>query len=78
MTVVTIGDIDAEAGRWRPGKQPDGRRTASMSCPSCGQAASLSDHAIGAEGYVTPSVVCPHAPCTFHDYVQLAGWDERT
>jgi len=77
MTVILQGDIDARAGCWRGGTRPDGTRTASVSCPNCGKVASLSDHAIGAGGYVTPSLICPF-DCSFHDYVQLDGWDKVT
>lgn len=31
-------------------------------------------HDITTEGVVSPSVVCPHAPCSWHVYVKLEGW----
>lgn len=49
-------------------------KTAALSCPNCGQAASLIDHDIASDGTVSPSVVCPMAECGFHDMVQLIGW----
>lgn len=66
-------------GQWRPAILTDGRLTATISCPQCGQVGSLSHHEIAKDGAVTPSVVCPYAddpdkPCSFHDHVQLAGW----
>jgi len=62
-----------ERGRWRPGWR-DSQRTATLSCPTCGQVASLSGHAIDEVGTVTPSVVCPRGNCEFHDFVLLVGW----
>ena len=52
----------------------DGKMTATMSCPKCGQVASLSGHTINPGGAVNPSVVCPHEGCDFHEYVTLEGW----
>jgi hypothetical protein len=60
-------------GTYRRGKS-DGRLTATMSCPTCGGAASLSGHTIAPDGDVSPSVVCPHDGCDFHEYVTLLGW----
>lgn len=34
-------------------------------------------HCIDAEGRVTPSAVCPHAGCQFHEFVVLEGWGDR-
>lgn len=31
-------------------------------------------HDIAEDGTVTPSVVCPHAPCTWHVFVRLGDW----
>ena len=62
-----------EPGTYRAARL-DGRRTATMSCPRCGRPASLSGHEIAASGEVSPSVVCPHEPCGFHEFVTLEGW----
>jgi len=35
----------------------------------------LTTHAVSADGTVTPSYVCPCQGCTFHEWVQLVGWD---
>lgn len=56
-------------------------------CPVCNISAILRDapgappradgtsgHAIGIDGMVQPSVVCPHAPCDWHVYARLADW----
>lgn len=32
-------------------------------------------HCIDTDGRVTPSAVCPHAGCQFHEFVTLEGWD---
>lgn len=31
-------------------------------------------HVVAADGTVSPSLVCPIAGCTFHEYVRLEGW----
>jgi len=60
-------------GQWR-GLKADGVRTAGLSCPDCGQVASLSHHKIDQDGIVTPSVVCPTEGCKFHEWIKLDGW----
>ena len=62
-----------EPGTYRRAKV-DGRMTATMSCPTCGQVASLSGHTINPGGHVNPSLVCPYEGCGFHEYVTLEGW----
>ncbi len=52
---------------------PSSRRSAIVSCPDCGESASLSGHRIGDNGDVTPSLLCPHQ-CGFHEHVTLVGW----
>lgn len=47
--------------------------TALVSCPDCGKGVSLSNHRIGTDGTVTPSLVCPHG-CGFNDEIHLEGW----
>lgn len=42
-------------------------------CPGCGQVGGL-DHHIAADGTISPSLVCPFEPCTFHEYGKLEGW----
>ena len=51
-------------------------RSASFTCPICGNTGTLLDHAISPEGKVTPSVVCSFEGCVFHEFVRLAGWRE--
>lgn len=57
---------------WR-GALLDGERSAMVSCDS-GHVAFLGDHAIAADGTVTPSLVCPEKGCTWHVFGRLAGW----
>ena len=43
-------------------------------CPT-GHIGSLREHhQIAADGTVSPSVVCPHEGCTFHEFVKLENW----
>ncbi|SRR5258707_3292393 len=49
------------------------RFKATMACPA-GHVLTLRIHTIKADGSVMPSVVCPVAGCSFHDYVRLADW----
>lgn len=60
-------------GKWK-GAVRDGKRTALMSCPTCGGTASLSGHKIDGNGRVYPSVLCPFYGCKFHEHVILNGW----
>lgn len=70
-------------GTWKPLGTPTGK-SASVSCPQCGEISTLDGHDIAADGTVTPSAVCPYTgslaaqfhcvPCTFHDHIKLAGW----
>ena len=53
---------------------PQRKHTVVLDCPSCGHLFCLPDHNINAVGSVSPSVVCPHPGCTFHEFVQLQGW----
>jgi hypothetical protein len=69
-------DSNPPARWWRP-VQPSGTWV-SISCPTCGQGLSIkrasAGHDVDVDGKVTPSVVCTHPGCTFHDMVVLEGW----
>lgn len=41
-----------------------------------GHIGSLDNHQIGSDGTVTPSVVCQHDGCDYHEFVKLEGWEE--
>ncbi len=73
MTMAYLQNNDHTPGTWKGLKTPEGRK-ASFTCPKCGQLGSLSDHDIAPDGTVTPSVVCPHEGCTFHENIKLEGW----
>ncbi len=47
-----------------------------MTCPKCNKDFSIGTqvHHIDAQGVVSPSMVCPFKPCTFHAYIRLEGW----
>jgi hypothetical protein len=80
---------DAIAGSWWQDVMFDGSKgCVSIKCPQCGKSATLRDgedwptrrdgthgHDIDKNGNVTPSVVCPHKPCTWHTYVTLDDWE---
>ena len=61
-------------GTWKGLRLEDGGRSASFTCPICGQTGVLVDHEIKDDGSVHPSVVCPTEGCSFHEYIQLEGW----
>ncbi len=63
-------------GNWKPVILDD-KLTAKMTCPGCGCFAYLSEHSIGTDGVVSPSVRCAtdQGGCgQFHDTVKLIGW----
>jgi hypothetical protein len=62
---------------WRPLQKSDGSQTAWFRCPK-GHLGMLSAHTIGADGTVTPSVVCPTEGCGFHEYIKLKDWTPPT
>lgn len=72
---ATWCETTVEHGVFRDGKQEGTieRRSAWATCPN-GHTASLADHEIAADGTVSPSLVCPHERCDFHDFVRLEGW----
>lgn len=64
-----------DPGTWKGLQRPVGR-SASFTCPVCGQTGALTDHEIAEDGTVSPSVVCPRDGCTFHEYIKLEGWQD--
>lgn len=72
--IIPKGD-ETQKGTWIGGRQGGtNKRTALITCPKCGQFVSLSTHSIADNGDVTPSLVCPHYGCDFHENVTLADW----
>lgn len=77
ISAVEVADMDIQMGREKGqwwGVQREGKRGATLICPGCAIHAGLMDHAISADGSVTPSVVCPE-DCGFHEYIRLVGWE---
>lgn len=72
MYIFKRDDELSEKGTWRPSSGK-----AISSCPGCGYLGGLHKHDIAPDGTVTPSMVCPWAPCTFHDMGRLEGWRPR-
>lgn len=67
-------DEDDKRGTYRTGKDKNtGYVYVTLCCPGCGLPASL-NHAIDAQGNITPSLVCPYNPCTFHEFGKLDNW----
>lgn len=59
---------------WAPCHPATIRRfKASMTCPN-GHGLTLRGHTIAGNGDVSPSVVCPVAGCSFHEFVRLERW----
>lgn len=67
-------DNDLLPGTWKGGNSPYGRTA--LFCCSNGHIGSLSNHEIAEDGTVTPSVVCPHEGCNFHEFIKLEGWQD--
>ena len=63
-------------GTWTTRERRDepGKKRVIIGCPGCGRRGDLDDHTVDENGIVSPSVVCPHKGCTFHDYVALKDW----
>src|SRR3990167_4327715 len=47
-----------EPGCWKGCRMPDDERSASLSCPNCGESVTLNRHVITTDGLVAPEVVC--------------------
>lgn len=73
ISIPRAGAVWPSAGTWSP-RIVDGQPTASLACPKCGNAGSLSTHRISATGVVQPSVGCNNSECDFHDHVVLEEW----
>jgi len=68
--------VPGEWARWLWGADVPYTVTAVCACPACGHVGTLAPHihSIAVSGVVSPSYVCPFKPCTFHQFVALAGW----
>lgn len=47
-----------------------------IKCPTCDLRLGLT-HEISADGTVSPSVVCTHDGCDFHEFVKLANYPDE-
>lgn len=46
-----------------------------LCCPGCKRLMTIGrNHQVDASGRVSPSLVCPFAPCSFHEFVVLDAW----
>lgn len=61
---------------WRPWNGPSGNLVMVMFTCSEGHIGSL-NHDIDRDGVVTPSVQCSEPGCTFHENIQLEGWEGK-
>lgn len=73
IKIPRAGAVFPPPGTWSP-RIIEGKPTASLACPKCGDAGSLSTHDISATGVVQPSVGCNSDGCDFHDFVVLEDW----
>lgn len=71
IVIKRQGGADRAPLTWNGLKTPEGR-SATLVCPN-GHYAALTDHRIGEDGTVSPSVICPQ--CGFHENVRLEGWE---
>lgn len=68
------GPGEPPAGHWSPCHPSTvARFKAQMTCPN-GHGLTLRGHSIESTGRAHPSVVCPVAGCTFHEFVTLDDW----
>lgn len=76
LTIPRSMNGDFPAGTWRACMR-NGVRAANFACPLCGFVGGLgqgSNHDIGADGSVHPSVVCDGHGCSFHEFIRLEDW----
>lgn len=57
--------------KWRLADADDKKFKAFVWCPSCELRSGIVGHTIDTKGKLSPSFVCPHDGCDFHDNVQL-------
>ena len=72
ITIKYDSDKTQPPNSWWINKLP-GRNQVITRCAN-GHIGSLDDHSISPDGTVSPSVVCQHDGCTFHEYIRLEDW----
>ena len=65
--------LHCDAGELAPSEWMRCKGKVIVSCPHCGYEYPLA-HKVGHGGIVTPSLQCPCAGCSFHDFAILEGW----
>lgn len=58
-----------------PEREKDWYPLATVACAN-GHLATIDPkiHSVSADGTLSPSYVCPHEGCTFHEFVRFEGW----
>ena len=74
--IIIPFDPELKNNTWNLYTSPNGKRTAITRC-SNGHIGSLLNHTISNDGSVTPSVVCQHEGCNYHEYIKLDGWENK-
>lgn len=73
-------DESGVKGTWKllPANR-DKKQLILLTCPNCKGLCTLHNgddyHAIAADGVVTPSVICPHDSCDYHEFIRLLDWE---
>jgi hypothetical protein len=72
-----------QTGHWAPfiyggwlGALPE-KQTVSIRCPICKRLFCLAKHNVALDGSVSPSVVCPHRGCIFHQFIRLLDYNPK-
>lgn len=60
--------------RWVPTPKATNGVKAIVWCPDCNLRIGIRGHEISETGELSPSLVCPHEGCNFHEYVQLRNY----
>lgn len=74
ISIPRDSDGTQPANSWWINRLADGRYQVITRCPN-GHIGSLDAHRIAGDGTVSPSVVCQHPGCSFHEFIRLDGWE---
>ncbi len=74
---ATDGNPFTAPGPWWTVLQDGPRRSATVRCPKCETRQTLTEHEIGDDGRVTPSLQCASEGCDYHVMATLEGWEPR-
>ena len=67
--------IEIKREEWSHEPGPYGKPVITMNCLACGRQIRMQNHKVQDNGYLWPSVCCPHVGCKFHGFIELLGWD---